>query len=58
MKIAVVYTRLRRHGFDIDPREAYSFYMGCVQMALRDHRSGELVGVANPRRDAAAGPAQ
>ena len=51
--------RLRRHGFEVVPREAYSFYMGCVQMVLRDHRSGELIGVADPRRDgSAAGPAQ
>ena len=51
-------TRLRRHGFEVVPREAYSFYMGCVQMVLRDHRSGELIGVADPRRDgSAAGPA-
>ena len=50
--------RLRRHGFEVVPREAYSFYMGCVQMVLRDHRSGELIGVADPRRDgSAAGPA-
>ncbi len=50
--------RLRRHGFDIVRREAYSFYMGCVQMVLRDHKTGALTGVADPRRDgAAAGPA-
>ena len=51
--------RLRRHGFEIDRREAFSFYMGCVQLVMRDHRSGEFVGVADPRRDgAAAGPAR
>ena len=49
---------LRKHGFEVVPREPYSFYMGCVQMVVRDHRSGELIGIADPRRDgAAAGPA-
>ena len=42
-------------GFELNRREPYSFYMGCVQMVIAD---GEhLVGVADPRRDgAAAGP--
>ena len=42
-------------GFELNRREPYSFYMGCVQMVTVD---GErLVGVADPRRDgAAAGP--
>ena len=49
---------LRKHGFEVVPREPYSFYLGCVQMVVRDHRSGELIGIADPRRDgAAAGPA-
>ena len=48
---------LRKHGFEVVLREPYSFYLGCVQMVLRDHKSGELTGVADPRRDgAAAGP--
>jgi gamma-glutamyltranspeptidase/glutathione hydrolase len=47
---------LRRHGFEIDEREPYSFYLGCVQLVMRD-RTG-FVGVADPRRDgSAAGPA-
>ena len=43
-------------GFELNRREPYSFYMGCVQMVMAD---GErFVGVADPRRDgAAAGPA-
>ena len=42
-------------GFELDRREAYAFYLGCVQLVLR--RDGEFVGVADPRRDgAAAGP--
>jgi len=42
-------------GFELNRREPYSFYMGCVQMVMVD---GErLIGVADPRRDgAAAGP--
>ena len=47
---------LARHGFEVDRREAYSFYLGCVQMVM--HEGGEFIGVADPRRDgAAAGPA-
>lgn len=46
---------LESHGFTIDARDPYSFYMGCVQLVLRT-RDG-FVGVADPRRDgAAAGP--
>jgi gamma-glutamyltranspeptidase/glutathione hydrolase len=44
---------LRRHGFDIDIRDPYSFYLGSVQLVLREGR--ELVGVADPRRDGSAG---
>lgn len=44
---------LRRHGFDIDVRDPYSFYLGCVQLVLRE--KGEFVGVADPRRDGSAG---
>lgn len=43
-------------GFELNRREPYSFYMGCVQLVLKD--GDRLVGVADPRRDgAAAGPA-
>jgi len=44
---------LRRHGFDIDVRDPYSFYLGCVQLVLRE--GAEFVGVADPRRDGSAG---
>lgn len=44
---------LSRHGFDIDVRDPYSFYLGCVQLVLREN--GEFVGVADPRRDGSAG---
>jgi gamma-glutamyltranspeptidase/glutathione hydrolase len=47
--------RLRRYGFEIDARDPYSFYMGCVQLVLRE--KGEFLGVADPRRDgSASGP--
>jgi len=44
---------LEDHGFQIDPREPYSFYLGCVQLVVRE--SGRLTGVADPRRDGSAG---
>jgi gamma-glutamyltranspeptidase/glutathione hydrolase len=46
---------LQATGFEIQRRDPYSFYLGCVQLVLR--AGGELVGVADPRRDgSAAGP--
>lgn len=48
-----VVDELRRFGFEIDVRDPYSFYMGCVQLVLRER--DELIGVADPRRDGAAG---
>jgi gamma-glutamyltranspeptidase/glutathione hydrolase len=46
---------LRRHGFDVDIRDSHSFYMGCVQLVLRER--DEYIGVADPRRDgSASGP--
>lgn len=43
------------HGFDVDHREGFSFYLGCIQLVLRDR--GGYVGVADTRRDgSAAGP--
>ena len=46
---------LEAHGYQVDRREGYSFYLGCVQMAVRDRRG--FTGVADPRRDgSAAGP--
>ena len=44
---------LRARGFDVDLREAYSFYLGCVQLVMRDRKG--FVGVADPRRDGSAG---
>jgi gamma-glutamyltranspeptidase/glutathione hydrolase len=44
---------LERRGFELDRREAYSFYLGCVQVVLRERRG--FTGVADPRRDGSAG---
>jgi gamma-glutamyltranspeptidase / glutathione hydrolase len=44
---------LERHGFTVDRRDAYSFYLGCVQLVMR--KGPELIGVADPRRDGSAG---
>jgi gamma-glutamyltranspeptidase/glutathione hydrolase len=44
---------LEQHGFEVDPREPYSFYLGCVQLVMR--KQGRLTGVADPRRDGSAG---
>jgi gamma-glutamyltranspeptidase/glutathione hydrolase len=63
-KVSLEATRMRddiprllaRHGFTIDARDPYSFYLGCVQLVLR--QEGVFLGVADPRRDgSAAGPA-
>jgi gamma-glutamyltranspeptidase/glutathione hydrolase len=43
---------LKKHGFIIDIREPFSFYLGCVQMVLNE--SGMYIGVADPRRDGSA----
>ena len=44
---------LEQCGFTLDLRDPYSFYLGCVQLVLRGRK--EFVGVADPRRDGAAG---
>ena len=43
---------LRRRGFTLRVREPYSFYLGCIQLALRE--KDVLIGVADPRRDGSA----
>jgi gamma-glutamyltranspeptidase/glutathione hydrolase len=46
---------LSSRGFQIDKREPMSFYLGCIQMVLKE--GAEFIGVADPRRDgSAAGP--
>ena len=48
---------LAKQGFEMDLRDPYAFYMGCVQMVMNDLNKVELIGVADPRRDgSAAGP--
>ena len=42
-----------RRGYDVDIRDPYSFYLGCVQLVLRDRKT--FTGVADPRRDGSAG---
>jgi gamma-glutamyltranspeptidase/glutathione hydrolase len=46
---------LSSRGFQIDIREPMSFYLGCIQMVLKE--GNEFIGVADPRRDgSASGP--
>jgi gamma-glutamyltranspeptidase/glutathione hydrolase len=51
--VDVIPAALERHGFEVVPRDPYSFYLGCVQVVLRG-RDG-FTGVADPRRDGSAG---
>jgi len=44
---------LKKHGFSVDLRDSYSFYLGCIQLVL--HEKNEFIGVADPRRDGSAG---
>ena len=44
---------LTKKGYEIDVRDPYSFYLGCVQLVVRDGEA--FVGVADPRRDGSAG---
>ena len=44
---------LLRFGFNLDERDPYSFYLGCVQMVQRE--GDKFLGVADPRRDGSAG---
>jgi gamma-glutamyltranspeptidase/glutathione hydrolase len=44
---------LEKRGFQIDVRDPFSFYLGCVQLVMRE--GGTFLGVADPRRDGAAG---
>lgn len=44
---------LEEAGFELDVREPFSFYLGCVQLVLREKEV--MTGVADPRRDGSAG---
>lgn len=45
--------KLENAGFEIDARDPYSFYLGCVQAVMRE--GDNFLGVADPRRDGASG---
>jgi gamma-glutamyltranspeptidase/glutathione hydrolase len=45
--------KLVKRGYKVDVRKPYSFYLGCVQMVMKER--GEFIGVADPRRDGSAG---
>lgn len=44
---------LEEHGYSIDRRDAFAFYLGCIALALKEQ--DEFIGVADPRRDGSAG---
>jgi gamma-glutamyltranspeptidase / glutathione hydrolase len=44
---------LEMHGFTIDRREPFAFYMGAVQLVLWEGK--RFIGVGDPRRDGSAG---
>lgn len=44
---------LRRHGFTVNNRDPYSFYLGSVQLVIKE--GTQFLGVADPRRDGSAG---
>lgn len=43
---------LEKRGFEVDHRDAHSFYLGCVQLVMMER--GGFTGVADPRRDGSA----
>jgi len=47
---------IARLGFEVDVRDPYSFYLGCVQAVMYDGRL--FHGAADPRRDGSAGGPQ
>jgi gamma-glutamyltranspeptidase/glutathione hydrolase len=44
--------RLKRRGFTLDVREPMAFYLGCVQLVVRE--GDTFIAVADPRRDGSA----
>lgn len=44
---------LESRGFQVDARDPFSFYLGSVQLAMRERKG--FTGVADPRRDGSAG---
>ncbi|RMF80546.1 MAG: gamma-glutamyltransferase [Planctomycetota bacterium] len=59
-KVSLEATRMRNDipaallakGFEVDVRDPFSFYLGCVQLIVRDEE--RFIGVADPRRDGSA----
>lgn len=47
---------LEEHGFEVVPRDPYSFYLGCIGLVMK--KGDEYIGVADPRRDGSAGGAR
>lgn len=43
---------LGNNGFEVDIRDPYSFYLGSIQLVIRD--GDNFIGVADPRRDGSA----
>jgi gamma-glutamyltranspeptidase/glutathione hydrolase len=43
---------LEHNGFKVDTRDPYSFYLGSIQLVIRD--GDNFIGVADPRRDGSA----
>ncbi|VFQ46571.1 gamma-glutamyltransferase family protein [Desulfoluna butyratoxydans] len=43
---------LSRHGFDLQVRDPYSFFLGSIQLVMSE--GGTYLGVADPRRDGSA----
>lgn len=52
---AAVREHLADLGYRVEAREAYAFYLGCVQAVLRCQTCAGYQGVADPRRDGTAG---
>ncbi|RMH14038.1 MAG: gamma-glutamyltransferase [Planctomycetota bacterium] len=47
-----VFAALERLGYTIDKRDEFSFYLGSVQLVMRERNA--FIGVADPRRDGSA----
>lgn len=45
---------LAQTGYQIDPRDSFAFYLGCVQATLRRQTGPGFQGAADPRRDGSA----
>jgi gamma-glutamyltranspeptidase/glutathione hydrolase len=43
---------MEKHGFSVDLRDPYSFFLGCIQLVMNVKE--EFIGVADPRRDGSA----